>query len=235
MSLSKPVSYDQLSMENAVAAVMRGVGIRCAARVYQVSKSTLSDRIRHGRGYRRGPEPFLGNDLEDCIAAWIIKMARIGYGQTKEQIKDKVHELVKSLHIETPWPDDRPSEKWYKLFMKRHPVLRYKMSQALVRECCGISYTDLAQWFDELRDFILDENHPQILDDATRIYNCDETGFLLSPKAGKVIAHKSDKHIYQAGTSSKKSQITMLICCSASGHYVPPLVVYPGVQPQVEL
>ena len=150
MSLSKPASYDQLSMENAVAAVMCGVGIRCAAHVYQVSKSTLSDRIHHGHGYRRGPKPFLGNDLEDHIAAWIIKMARIGYGQTKEQIKDKVQELVKSLHIKTPWPDDRPLEKWYKLFMKRHPVFRYKMSQALVRERCGISYTDLAQWFDEL-------------------------------------------------------------------------------------
>ena len=80
-------------------------------------------------------------------------MARIRYGQTKEQIKDKVQELVKSLHIETPWPDDRPSEKWYKLFMKRHPVLHYKMSQALAREHCCISYTDLAQWFDELRDY----------------------------------------------------------------------------------
>ena len=84
----------------------------------------------------------------------IIKMARIRYGQTKEQIKDKVQELVKSLHIKTPWPD---------------------------------------------------ENHPQILDDATRIYNCNKTGFPLSPKPGKVITHKSDKHIYQAGTSSKKT------------------------------
>ena len=132
-------------------------------------------------------------------------MARIGYGQMKEQIKDKVQELVKSLHIKTPWPDDRPSEKWYKVFMKRHPVFRYKMSQALAREHCGISYTDLAQWFDELRDFILNENHPQILDDATRIYNCDETGFPLSPKPGKVIAHKSDKHLYQARNVIKEN------------------------------
>ena len=45
---------------------------------------------------------------------------------------------------------------------------------------------------------------------------------------------KTDKHVYQAGTSSKKMQITTLICCSASGYYIPPLV-YPGVQPRVEL
>ena len=46
---------------------------------------------------------------------------------------------------------------------------------------------------------------------------------------------KTDKHVCQAETSSKKMQITTLICCSASEHYIHPLVVYPGVQPRVEL
>ena len=191
--------------------------------MYEVSKSTLSDRMRKQRRMKPGPEPYLGEDLENHISEWIIKMARIGYGQTKEQIKDKVQELVNSLKIKMPWENGRPLEKWYKLFVKRHPELRYKMSQALARECCGISYTDLAVWFDELKDFILEMDQPQILDDPLRIYNCDETGFLLSPKPGKVVAAKYDKHTYQAGMSSKKMQISTLICCSASGHYIPPL------------
>ena len=61
-------------------------------------------------------------------------MAWIGYGQTKEQIKDKVQELVNSLKMTTPWEDGHPSEKWYHLFMQRHPELKYRMSQALARE-----------------------------------------------------------------------------------------------------
>ena len=48
MSLSKPATPNQLAMENAVAAVMHGVGIRCVAHVYQVLKYTLSDRICNG-------------------------------------------------------------------------------------------------------------------------------------------------------------------------------------------
>ena len=48
MSLSKPATYDQLTMENAVVAVMCGVGIRCEAHVYQVLKSTLSDKVCNG-------------------------------------------------------------------------------------------------------------------------------------------------------------------------------------------
>ena len=57
----------------------------------------------------------------------------------------------------------------------------------------------------------------------------------MQPKSQKVIAHKEDRHTYQAGTSSHKTQITVMLACSAMGHYIPPLVVYPGVQPLVEL
>ena len=70
----------------------------------------------------------------------------------------------------------RPSEKWYRLFMQWHPELKYQMSQALAREWCGVSFTDIATWFEELKEFILASNHPEILNDPSRIYNCDETG-----------------------------------------------------------
>ena len=68
---------------------------------------------------------MLTRGLEDQVVSWIVKMAWIGYGQTKEQIKDKVQELVNSLKMKTPWEDGCPSEKWYRLFMKRHPELKY--------------------------------------------------------------------------------------------------------------
>ena len=72
--------------------------------------------------------------------------------------------------------------------------------------------------------------HENILDDLSCIYNCDETGFPMAPKAGKVIAGKGEAHVYQAGTSSLKTQITALIASSAAGHFIPPMIVYPGVQ-----
>ena len=78
-------------------------------------------------------------------------------------------------------------------------------------------------------------NNEDILEDPTRIYNSDETGFPLAPKSGKVIAHRSNQYIYQGGTSSNKMQITVLIGTSASGHYIKPLLVYPGVQPCMQL
>ena len=73
------------------------------------------------------------------------------------------------------------------------------------------------------------------MEDPSRIYNCNETGFLLAPKMKKVIASKNDKHVYKGGTTSNKTQITVLLAASATAHYVKPLVVYPGVQPKCEL
>ena len=77
--------------------------------------------------------------------------------------------------------------------------------------------------------------HENILDDLSHIYNCDETGFPMAPKLGKVIAGKGEAHVYQAGTSSSKTQITALIASSAAGHFIPPMIVYPGVQLRTQL
>ena len=56
-----------------------------------------------------------------------------------------------------------------------------------------------------------------ILQDPSRIYNCDETGFPLAPKMKKVTALKYDKHVYQGRTTANKTQITVLL---ATAHYV---------------
>ena len=77
--------------------------------------------------------------------------------------------------------------------------------------------------------------HENILDDPSCIYTCDETGFLMAPKPGKVIAGKGEAHVYQAGTSSSKTQITALIASSAAGHFIPLMIVYPRVQLRTQL
>ena len=72
--------------------------------------------------------------------------------------------------------------------------------------------------------------HENILDDPSHIDNCNETGFLMAPKPGK-----GEAHVYQAGTSSSKTQITALIASSAAGHFIPLMIEYPGVQLRTQL
>ena len=185
---------------------------------------------------RKGPEPYLSADVEQWIVSWISRMADIGYGQTKSDILDKVQVLVNSLNLETPWPTGQPSDKWYWLFMGHNPLLQYRMVSALSEERAGVMYDHLYAWFLELRAYCTSLGELTIFEDATRIYNCDETGFPLAPKPRKVLVNIGNtKHHYQAGFANTKAQITVLLCSNASGHYASPLAIYPGVQPRNEL
>ena len=83
MSLSKPLKLDPVKLDLAIEAVYKGFGVRCAARMYGISKSTLCDRVKNQRKSTPGPEPILTRGLEDRVVSWIMKMALIGYGQTK--------------------------------------------------------------------------------------------------------------------------------------------------------
>ena len=173
--------------------------------------------------------------MEDRVAAWVRHMARIGYGQTKNDVINKVQELIKKLQIPTPWDNGRPTEKWYRGFSKRYPTLYYRMALALNKERASVSFENIAEWFDDLQAYVVEIGLLYIFKDPTRIYNCDETGFPLAPKPHKVLVERGQSHVYQSGVANTKTQITVLLCASAVGHYTKPLVVYPGVQPRTEL
>ena len=53
----------------------------------------------------------------------------------------------------------------------------------------------------------------------------DETSMPLDPAPPKVIARKGQKHT-QSITTGNKTQITVLYCCSASGYFMPPMIVF---------
>ena len=222
--------------EEAVNACHRGMSIRRAAELYGIPKSTICDKL-NGKmpiGQKKGPPMKLSPELEDRIEKWIIHMARIGYGQMMSDILDKVEELLNKLNIQKKFGDsNRPSIKRYTLFMERHPDLQMRMTSALSHARCDVSYDNLTYWFQELKDYMREVKQADILQDLSRICNCDETGFPLALKTKKVIVLKHDKHVYQDGMTSNKTQITILL--AASAHYVKLLVMYPGVQPRREL
>ena len=159
---------------------------------------------------------MLSLDLENHIVKWII--ACIGYRQTQSDILNKVQELVTKLKILTPFTDGQPLHKWYQLFMARHPDLHAKMANVLSCEQCQVSYNNFLYWFQELDEYLKEVGKCDVLEDLTHIYNVDKSRFPLVPKSKKVIALKTDKHVYQGGMTSNKMQITILIAASASGH-----------------
>lgn len=63
--------------------------------------------------------------------------------------------------------------------------------------------------------------------DPRRVFNGDETGFLLDPNSNSVIAMRGDKNVYQVKLSDSKKMITVLYTFCADGFACPPCVVLP--------
>ena len=104
---------------------------------------------------------------------------------------------------------------WWDSFRKRHPSLSLRNPEQLshVRAVCT-SPEALDHYFDILEE-TLDQN--DLSSKPCQIYNCDETGMPLDPAPPKVIAQKGQKHT-ESITTGNKTQITVLSCCSVSGH-----------------
>lgn len=62
-----------------------------------------------------------------------------------------------------------------------------------------------------------------ILDDPSRIYNADESGFRTNPETGLVLGPVNYEIFYIVKDGSEKESISSLFTANAAGEVVPPV------------
>jgi len=82
---------------------------------------------------------------------------------------------------------------------------------------------DTISHYYNLLETTLRENN--LLNSPTQIYNVDETGIPLDPKAPNVVAKTGTKKV-QYRSTGRKGQITVVACVSAAGQVLPPTVLF---------
>ena len=78
--------------------------IRAAAVAYGIPKSTLYD-YASGKveiGSKRGPDTILTAAEEQILVNYVVHMAEIGYGPTREQLCNTVKEILEKMADPTP-------------------------------------------------------------------------------------------------------------------------------------
>ena len=94
---SKYKKWNSETMAIAIEAVQKGeCTIRQAAEVYQVPKSTLSDRMSGKviHGTISGPQRYLSDTEENSLVKFLCKCASIGFARSKKQVIALVNEIV---------------------------------------------------------------------------------------------------------------------------------------------
>ncbi|XP_055918616.1 uncharacterized protein LOC129950719 [Eupeodes corollae] len=71
---------------------------------------------------------------------------------------------------------------------------------------------------------------------SNRIFNVDETGITTVAKSlGKILATKGRKQVGSLSSSERGQLLTVEICMSADGSYMPPMFIFPRKRMKVEL
>jgi len=62
-------------------------------------------------------------------------------------------------------------------FLRRHPEIVERTSEAVTTASSCVSEQNIRKWFDEVQEYIRENNLEEVMNDPSRIFNGDETGF----------------------------------------------------------
>jgi hypothetical protein len=104
-----------------------------------------------------GPEPQL-KEYEDFIVKWALERQKVGYPVSKEGVLDSVQKLVTDAKLETKFKNNRPGNKWFTLFLKKHKELSLQEAQNLCTPRAKVTEEDCRQWFSEMETYLKEKN-----------------------------------------------------------------------------
>lgn len=225
----KRMQYDAENLKKAINAVNSGMSKKQAAKQFQVPRSTIQFRINNPDKInpRPGPSTVLTESEEKDIVNWIVQSSKKGFPRRKEDIQHSVSVFIKKSNRSSCFTDNCPGEKWLKLFLKRHPEISIRTPESVTAASSVVSEKDIRGWFNGIEKYLKDNEYFDILSDPSRVFNGDETNFLLCPKTGVVLALKGDKNIYEIDRGQAKSAITVMFTFCANGDTTPPMVILP--------
>ncbi|XP_062535049.1 uncharacterized protein LOC134204243 [Armigeres subalbatus] len=120
-------------------------------------------------------------------------------------------------------------KNWVQRFLRRHPMIKKKLSRNLSRSGAKVSEELLRQWFSEVEDILQEEGIDlSIFNNPKRIFNFDESGFQLIPRNFKALCGPHDENVYHVSNNSEKECFTALFGSNADGDLTPTMVLYSG-------
>lgn len=110
-----------------------GKGLREAARLHNIPVETLR---RHASGSvepgcKPGPHTVLTDEEEDRLARYLVQMADMGFGLSRETVMEMAFTIVQKSQRSHPFRDGKAGRTWFEGFQRCHPKLTLHTPQPL--------------------------------------------------------------------------------------------------------
>lgn len=229
--------WPEEAMKNAVAAVRSGtLSQNKAARQFGIPVASLNRRIKSGKTADEASKKKLGRfttvfttDQENALVEHVLQMERRFFGVSYHELRSLAFQFAELNKIPHNFSREKCSagKDWLYLFLQRHPELRLRTPEnTSAARAAGFNKVSVETFFSYLGAMYDKYSFP-----ASRIYNCDETGITTVPnKPVKIISLKGKKQVGSFSSAERGQLVTAEICVSATGHYVPPLLIIPRVR-----
>ena len=230
-------SWSAEEMKRALNAVsMKDLTYGQAAKLFNVNKTTLWIRVNDKNKIAKDATKVLGNvrselpkEVEDELFQYCCEMEERLFGLTTDDIRELAFELAQRNHIEHPFNLEKKKAGWDWLrgFRRRYPRLTLRAPEnTSAARARGFNPVNVKSFFDIYKQVMADKDFP-----AHRIFNVDEKGVSTVPNSiPKVVALKGRKQVGTLASGEKGETTTTVICGSASGQFVPPLLIFPRVK-----
>ena len=229
-------------MEEALSLIRDGLSVRKAADQCNVPKSTLADN-KGGNHKKRVGRPFGLSETEETVfKERILLMGTWGFPITKEETvfkerillmgtwgfpitKQELRYLVKNYldsrgRSVSIFKENKPGRDWVKGFLTRHKyVLTVRTANMLKRSRANVGCQEVQDFFARLTKTVEGV-------EAKNIYNYNVTNLRDDPGAKKAIFKRGIKYAEYVRDHNVKSCISLIVCGSSVGEFLPPRVVY---------
>ena len=202
-------------------------GLREAARLYNIPVETLRRHVAGmvKDGCKPGPGTVLTEEEEEHLAAYLVEMADMGFGLSRDTVMEMAFAIVDKAQRKHPFNKGKAGRAWFDGFRRRHPKLSLRSPQPLSYSRALCSNQEIVDdFFGKIGALY---GRLNLISKPMLIYNADETGVSVVHKPGKVLAELGRRNVYSITSAERGKTHTILACVSAAGNVLPPMMVYP--------
>lgn len=240
MAPRKPVSerkrqtWCKESMRKAIVDVRsKKMGSLKASKFYKVPRTTLRRLAAKvdlsaevATCSKLGRKPTLPGELEKQLVQYVLAMEAKLFGLVRKDVMSLAYQLAIKNNIAHTFSIKNKSagKDWLKSFLERHPELSFRRPTGTsFARAKGFNKESVNHFFNLYEKLMDDYKFP-----PDKIYNVDETGISVVPSQMlQVLSQKGKRQIGALTSAERGSLITCVICMSAGGSFVPPMIIFP--------